>query len=326
MGISSFSLAVDTELVQPALLAATPAIIASAFDTQSKDQLRDLVLYLTKLLYEASTLLLDSFVSRAVQVLFPWARVSLKSESAHLHHPSSYRSVSQSTRLWSWRLAFAITQSATSSSRLLKEGNALSAPNTLRAFQSTTAPAGSASHVVRTPLGLMSRKSSEQPVRSCPLGEGRHTPTYHQHPACPPTRITQFFHPIRTQPQSCHQLISNPAQTSQIPRQQVSDMLPTDNNPPVRSCNTATSPAQPFPHPIARPVPVIGEDISNSQSQSVPRQPSNDSQQLLFASTRCQQEPSAGTRCQQQPFAGTRCQQQPFAGTRCQQEPSAAKH
>ena len=127
------------------------------------------------------------------------------------------------------------------------------------------------------PLGLMSRKPSEQPVRSL-------TPTCHQHPACPPPRITQFFHPIRAQPQSC-QLSSNPAQASQIPCQQVSDMLPTDNNPPVRSCNTATSPAQTFPHPTTRPVPVIGQHISNSQSQSDPRQPSNDSQQLLFAST-----------------------------------------
>jgi hypothetical protein len=100
MGINSFSLAVDTKLVQLAPLAATPAIIASAFDTQSTHKSRHLVLHLTKVLNEASTLFLDSFNSRAVQTLF-WARSLLKSESVHLQHPSTSRSVSRSSWLWS---------------------------------------------------------------------------------------------------------------------------------------------------------------------------------------------------------------------------------
>ena len=100
MGINSFSLAVDTKLVQLAPLAATPAIIASAFDTQSMQKSRNLVLHLTKVLNEASTLFLDSFNSRAVQTLF-WARSLLKFESVHLQHPSTSRSVSRSSWLWS---------------------------------------------------------------------------------------------------------------------------------------------------------------------------------------------------------------------------------
>jgi len=100
MGISSCSLAVDTKLVQLAPLAATPAIIASAFDTQLMDKLRHLVLHLTKVLNEASTLFLDSFISRAVQTLF-WARALLKSASVHLQYPSISRSVSRSSWLWS---------------------------------------------------------------------------------------------------------------------------------------------------------------------------------------------------------------------------------
>jgi len=96
MAINSFSTAFDTDLVLLALLAATLTIIASTFDTQLKDELRDLVLHLTLLLYEASTQLLDSLVSCAVQDLFPLARIFRKSESVHLYYPSTYRSVTRS--------------------------------------------------------------------------------------------------------------------------------------------------------------------------------------------------------------------------------------
>ena len=112
------------------------------------------------------------------------------------------------------RLAFAIIQSATLGSRPLKEDNAPSAPSPSapRAFQSTTAPPGAASHVARPLLGLMSRKLLGKPVRSCPFGEGRHTPTHHQHPARPHPRITQFFHPTST-----HLQLPRHSQTSKPP-------------------------------------------------------------------------------------------------------------
>lgn len=211
LGISSCSLAVDTKLVQLAPLAATPAIIASACDTQLTDKLRHLVLHLTKVLNEASTLFLDSFISHAVQTLF-WARALLKSASVHLQYPSISRSVSWSSWLWSlhsacalreagrgnceilvqaattslpWTGPFfgdprqfivrypshkgaqmvfspatifptarvAITRSATSGLRPLKEDNAPSALSTSapRTFQSTTAPSGAASHAAHPP-------------------------------------------------------------------------------------------------------------------------------------------------------------------------------
>jgi hypothetical protein len=111
----------------------------------------------------------------------------------------------------------------------------------------------------------MSRKPPEIPVGSCPLGEGRNPPTPHQHRARQHPRITQFFQPTRPHLQS----LNAPAQ----PCQEVAAALLPHNNPLVSVCNTSATIEQAPPPPLARPVPVIGQRITQLQSHPAPRTP-----------------------------------------------------
>ena len=99
MGTNSFSIAIGSDVVQRALLAAL-AITASAFAIKLKEKLIDLILHRTRVVYEASALLLVSFYcSRVVQDLIPLGKVFLQSESFYLHDSSIYRFVSQFPRV-----------------------------------------------------------------------------------------------------------------------------------------------------------------------------------------------------------------------------------
>jgi len=99
------SIAIGSDVVQRALLAL--AITASAFAIKLKEKLIDLILHRTKVLYEASALLVVSYCSGIVQDLISLGKVFLQFESFFLDDPSIYRSVCRSCWFWSvpeqWR-------------------------------------------------------------------------------------------------------------------------------------------------------------------------------------------------------------------------------